>query len=62
MFLRQWAERFHKAERTTLSVCSLGPGPGSTVRPLVVMTRCPAASLMAVLARLDTAPLRESDI
>ena len=45
-----------------MSVCSLGPGPGSTVLPLAVITRCEEASLMAVQARLDTAPLRESEI
>ena len=45
-----------------MSVCSLGPGPGSTVLPHLVITRCWEASLMAVLARLETAPLLESEI
>ena len=45
-----------------MSVCSLGPGPGSTVLPRAVITRWEEASLMAVTARLETAPLREREI
>ena len=52
LFFRQWADKFHKADRITFKVGS--SRPGSTADPMGVSTKDLADTDMAAIIKTDT--------